>query len=132
MRVSIRCRAATTGARASQARIARRRRPGGDRRIIRPMSGDPHDLARFVAAQDGVYEHALAEIRSGGKRSHWMWFIFPQFAGLGASATSAHFAIRSVAEARAYMDHPILGPRLSACAEAALSVHDRTAREIFG
>ena len=97
-----------------------------------PTPGDPHDLGRFVAAQDGVYQEALVEIRSGRKRSHWMWFVFPQFAGLGSSETSRHFAIRSLAEARAYLDHPVLGPRLTEAAGAALSVEGRTAREIFG
>ena len=92
----------------------------------------PFDLDRFVAAQDGIYSDALAEIAAGRKRSHWMWYVFPQFAGLGASATSQHFAIRSLAEARAYLDHPVLGPRLRQCAEALLSLQDRTAREIMG
>ena len=90
------------------------------------------DLDRFVRAQDGIYEVALAEIASGRKRSHWMWFIFPQFAGLGSSPASAHFAIRSEDEARAYLSHPILGPRLRQCAEALLSLTGRTASEIFG
>ena len=92
----------------------------------------PYDLERFVAAQDGIYSEALAQIAAGRKRSHWMWFVFPQFAGLGASPTSQHFAIRSLAEARAYLDHPVLGPRLQQCAEALLSVKDRSAREIMG
>ena len=89
--------------------------------------GDPHDLNRFVQAQAGVYDRALAEIRSGRKRSHWMWFIFPQFDGLGSVPTSKHYAIKSVAEAKAYLSHPLLGPRLVECAEAALSVQGRTA-----
>ena len=93
---------------------------------------DPHDLARFVQAQEGVYAQALAEIRSGRKRSHWMWFVFPQFDGLGFSPTSRRYAIRSLAEAKAYLAHPILGPRLTACAEAVLGVHGRTAADIFG
>lgn len=97
-----------------------------------PAPDAPFDLGRFVTAQDGVYDEALAEIRSGRKRSHWMWFVFPQLAGLGSSATSRRFAIRSVAEARAYLDHPVLGPRLTEAAGAALSVEGRTAREIFG
>ena len=97
-----------------------------------PGPDAPHDLGRFVAAQDGVYDEALVEIRSGRKRSHWMWFVFPQFAGLGSSDTSRHFAIRSLAEARAYLDHPVLGARLTEAAGAALSVEGRTAREIFG
>ncbi|WP_338035882.1 DUF1810 domain-containing protein [Halochromatium roseum] len=74
----------------------------------------------------------LAEIRAGQKRTHWMWFIFPQFAGLGTSATARDYAIRSRAEAEAYLAHPLLGPRLIACAEAALSIPQRTAREVFG
>lgn len=93
---------------------------------------DTDDLARFVRAQDAIYEQALAEITNGRKRSHWMWFVFPQFAGLGISPTSQHFAIRSLAEARAYMAHPVLGPRLQQCGNALLSVEGRTAHEIFG
>ena len=93
---------------------------------------DPHDLNRFVQAQAGVYDRALAEIRSGRKRSHWMWFIFPQFDGLGFSSTSKHYALKSIAEAKAYLSHPVLGPRLMECAGAALSVQGRTAHEIFG
>lgn len=96
------------------------------------MPDDPFNLGRVLAAQDGVYEEALVEIGSGRKRSHWMWFVFPQLAGLGSSETSRHFAIQSVAEARAYLDHPVLGPRLTGAAGAALSVEGRTAREIFG
>ena len=96
------------------------------------MTGDFHDLARFVAAQRGSYEHALAEIASGRKRSHWMWYVFPQFAGLGVSATSRKYAIASLAEAEAYLRHELLGPRLVACADAALAVEGRSAREIFG
>ena len=96
------------------------------------MPADPYDLDRFVAAQDGIYETALAEIRGGRKRSHWMWFVFPQLAGLGSSATAQHFAIRGLEEARAYLAHPILGARLLECAEAVLSTEDRTAHEIFG
>lgn len=96
------------------------------------MAGDHSDLNRFLAAQEGIYDEALAEIRAGRKRSHWMWFIFPQFKGLGFSATTQHFAIRSAAEARAYLAHPVLGPRLVECAEAALAIEGRTAREIFG
>ena len=93
---------------------------------------DVHDLGRFVTAQRGSYEQALAEIASGGKRSHWMWYIFPQFAGLGFSVTSRKYAIGSLAEAEAYLRHEVLGPRLVACAEAALAVEGRSAREIFG
>ncbi len=96
------------------------------------MPDDTYELERFVRAQDGIYEQALTEITQGRKRSHWMWFIFPQFAGLAMSPTSQHFAIRSLGEARAYLAHPILGPRLQQCANALLSVESRTAHEIFG
>lgn len=93
---------------------------------------DPFDLNRFVLAQADVYETALTEIKRGRKRSHWMWFVFPQFAGLGVSATSQHYAIKSLDEARAYLAHPLLGPRLVECAEALLAVEGRTAHDIFG
>jgi uncharacterized protein (DUF1810 family) len=93
---------------------------------------DPHDLARFVDAQAGVHDAALAEIRAGRKRTHWMWFVFPQVAGLGVSPTAQHYAIRSLDEARAYLAHPVLGPRLVECAEALLAVQGRTAHAIFG
>ncbi|WP_433359511.1 DUF1810 domain-containing protein [Actinoplanes sp. CA-142083] len=79
------------------------------------------DLERFVAAQDGVYERALAEIVAGDKRSHWMWFIFPQIAGLGRSATAERYAISGREEAVAYLAHPVLGPRLKQCTESVLS-----------
>jgi uncharacterized protein (DUF1810 family) len=93
---------------------------------------DPLNLDRFVQAQVADYERALAEISNGRKRSHWMWYIFPQFDGLAFSPTSKFYAIKSRAETQAYLEHPVLGPRLIACAEAALGVEDRTAREIFG
>ena len=96
------------------------------------MADDPHDLARFLDAQKSVYEQALTEVEAGRKRSHWMWFIFPQLAGLGSSAISERYAIRSLAEARAYLEHPALGSRLVECAKAAASVPARTARDIFG
>ena len=92
---------------------------------------DPYNLDRFLPAQSRDYETALAEISNGRKRSHWMWYIFPQLAGLGSSAMSNAYAIRSVAEAVAYLRHPVLGPRLTACAEAVLSVTGRSATEIF-
>ena len=95
-------------------------------------AGDTHDLGRFLQAQERDYERALSEIRSGRKQSHWMWYIFPQFAGLGFSVTSRKYAIGSLAEAEAYLRHEVLGPRLVACAEAALAVEGRSAREIFG
>jgi len=90
------------------------------------------DLSRFVAAQRDVYARALGEIRAGRTRSHWMWFVFPQLAGLGLSATSRRYAIRDLAEARAYLEHPILGKRLVECGEAALGVEGRSAFEVFG
>jgi uncharacterized protein (DUF1810 family) len=95
-------------------------------------NADPFDLNRFVRAQEPDYKHALEEIAAGRKRSHWMWYIFPQFAGLGLSSTSRHYAIGSLDEARAYLAHPILGPRLVECAEAALTVKGRSAHDIFG
>jgi uncharacterized protein (DUF1810 family) len=93
---------------------------------------DPYDLQRFVRAQEGDYNAALAEIRGGRKRSHWMWYIFPQFDGLGMSPTSRQYSVKSLAEAKAFLSHPVLGPRLLECAEAALAVDGRTAEEIFG
>ena len=93
---------------------------------------DPYDLARFIRAQEHDYAQALSEIRSGRKRSHWMWYIFPQFDGLGFSATSRRYAIRSAAEAEAYLRHPILGPRLVEIAEAAAGIERRSAFEVFG
>ena len=90
------------------------------------------DLQRFVDAQHGVYEKALAEISQGQKRTHWMWFIFPQIDGLGSSPAARHYAIKSREEAEAYLRHPVLGPRLAACAEATLAVDGRSAREMFG
>ena len=93
---------------------------------------DPHDLARFVQAQAQQYEQALAEIRSGRKRSHWMWYIFPQFEGLGSSSMSRRYSIKSLDEARAYLNHPVLGARLVACTKAVLDVEGRSATEVFG
>jgi len=93
---------------------------------------DPHDLHRFVVAQEGVFEQALREISSGRKRSHWMWFIFPQIQGLGSSAMSDTYAIKSRDEAEAYLKHPILGERLVRCTDAAVGVTGRWALDIFG
>ena len=98
----------------------------------RAVARDPFDLDRFVQAQNRDYDTALVEIRNGRKHSHWMWYIFPQFEGLGSSAMSLRYAIRSVAEARAYLGHPVLGQRLRECAEAVLSISGGSAREIFG
>jgi uncharacterized protein (DUF1810 family) len=93
---------------------------------------DPYNLSRFLQAQEAEYEQAPAEIKSGHKRTHWMWYIFPQIDGLAFSPTSQYYSIKSVEEARAYLDHPVLGPRLRECAEAAVRVEGRSAREIFG
>ena len=93
---------------------------------------DPHDLQRFIDAQAGVIDRALAELRAGAKRSHWMWFIFPQVAGLGFSAMARRYAIASRREAEAYLQHPLLGPRLIACTRAVLAVEGRSAHQIFG
>jgi uncharacterized protein (DUF1810 family) len=91
-----------------------------------------HDLQRFVDAQQGVYQQALAEIQRGRKQSHWMWFVFPQYDGLGFSEHARLYAIKSLEEAKAYLAHPLLGPRLLECAEAVLKAEGRTAHEIFG
>jgi uncharacterized protein (DUF1810 family) len=93
---------------------------------------DPYELTRFVEAQASDYAQALAEIKSGLKRSHWIWYIFPQFEGLGFSSMSRRYSIKSLAEARAYLDHPLLGPRLVECAESVLAVEGRSAYAIFG
>ncbi len=93
---------------------------------------DPYELSRFVRAQKHVYADALSEITNGRKRTHWMWFVFPQLAGLGVSATSKRYAIATVDEARAYLDHPILGPRLLECSESLLRVEGRSATAILG
>jgi uncharacterized protein (DUF1810 family) len=95
-------------------------------------AGDPFNLHRFVQAQEGDYDRVLFEIKSGRKRSHWMWYIFPQIDGLGASSTSKHYSIKSVPEAEAYLRHPVLGPRLIESAEAVLLVEGRSASDIFG
>jgi len=93
---------------------------------------DPYDLNRFVQAQDINYDQALSELRGGRKRSHWMWYVFPQVEGLGFSSMSAKYAIGSIDEAEAYLEHPLLGSRLLECFEALLGITGRTAHEIFG
>ena len=93
---------------------------------------DPFHLERFVEAQAPIYGQALAELRAGDKRSHWMWFVFPQLAGLGLSPTAQRYAIGSLEEARAYLAHPALGPRLRECAAAVNAVEGLSARRIFG
>jgi uncharacterized protein (DUF1810 family) len=95
---------------------------------------EQYDFERFVVAQDAgqTYERAIAELGQGRKTSHWMWFVFPQIAGLGHSPTSRMYAISSLAEARAYLAHPVLGPRLAECAEIVCGVEGRSAEQIFG
>ena len=95
-------------------------------------SDDPFDLNRFVQAQEADYEQALLEIQSGQKRSHWMWYIFPQIKGLGFSSMSQRYSIKSTDEAKAYLKHPVLGSRLQECAEAVLGVEGRSVSDIFG
>jgi uncharacterized protein (DUF1810 family) len=98
------------------------------------MEGDPYRLERFTAAQDrnGTYARALAELRAGAKRGHWMWFIFPQIEGLGSSVLAQEYAISGLDEARAYLKHPVLGPRLRECAATVAATEGKTAQEIFG
>ncbi|HEU4547477.1 MAG TPA: DUF1810 domain-containing protein [Microlunatus sp.] len=93
-----------------------------------------YDLDRFVAAQnaDGTYQQALGELRAGRKASHWMWFVFPQIAGLGRSGIAQRYAIADLGEARAYLTHPVLGPRLVTAAESVITHRDRSAEEILG
>jgi uncharacterized protein (DUF1810 family) len=93
---------------------------------------DPYDLTRFLKAQAGVYDQVVDELRSGQKRSHWMWFIFPQFQGLGRTDTADHYAIKSLPEGRAYLQHPVLGRRLVECTGIVNGVHGRSAYQIFG
>lgn len=97
------------------------------------VAADPHHLQRFIDGQNGLFEDALAEIEAGAKRTHWMWFIFPQFAGLGHSSTTQFYAIRSLSEASAYLAHPLLGYRLRQSVQALLawSGH-RTAEQVLG
>lgn len=95
-------------------------------------SSDPYDLQRFVTAQDPVFDRVCDELRAGAKRSHWMWFIFPQIAGLGHSAMAQKYAIASRDEAVAYLRHPVLGPRLKECTELVLAVQDRSSHAILG
>lgn len=95
-------------------------------------AADPFDLRRFVDAQAPSYADAIAELKAGEKRSHWMWYVFPQYAGLGRSGMAERFAIRSIDEAKAYLRHRILGPRLVECAQAVLDVPGKTAHDIFG
>ena len=93
---------------------------------------DPYNLTRFITAQNEVYAQVTSELRHGRKRSHWIWFIFPQIAGLGSSPMSREYSIRSLEEAKAYLKHPTLGPRLLECCRLVLEVQGRTAEEILG
>lgn len=104
---------------------------GGDRP---PSSEDRFHLERFVTAQDAgaTFERALAEVEAGSKRSHWMWFVYPQIAGLGGSPMAQRYAVSGLAEARAYLRHPVLGPRMLAAARAAATTPGRTAESVFG
>ena len=96
------------------------------------VTDDRYDLERFVRAQENDYEQALSEITNGKKRTHWMWYIFPQIDGLAFSSTSKRYSIKCLEEAKAYLDHPVLGPRLLECAEAVVRVESRSAKQIFG
>ena len=93
---------------------------------------DPYDLNRFLSAQEGIYERALAELKGGQKRTHWMWFIFPQIDGLGYSPTAKRYSIKSMVEARQYLSHPVLGKRLLECAETVVALKGGSVSEIFG
>ncbi len=95
-------------------------------------SDDPHDLQRFLEAQESVIDDAKRDLRAGRKRGHWMWFVFPQMAGLGRSERSRYYGIASRAEAEAYLDHPVLGPRLRECTGIVNAVEGRSANELFG
>ena len=99
--------------------------PGNDQK-------DPYNLQRFVDAQDTVFAEVCSELRMGRKRSHWMWFIFPQLQGLGYSSTARYYAISSIDEAKAYLSHPILGPRLLECCRLVILIERRPIQEIFG
>lgn len=95
-------------------------------------SSDPYNLNRFLDAQNGIYERVTSELRAGQKSSHWMWFIFPQIRGLGHTETSIFFAISSFQEAEAYLEHPMLGPRLRECCELLMQIEGRSISQIFG
>ncbi len=96
------------------------------------VTNDPYDLRRFVDAQERTYDTVIGELTAGRKRSHWMWFIFPQLRGLGSSPTAVRFAISSADEARAYLAHELLGPRLRECARLVARIDGRSTEEIFG
>lgn len=96
------------------------------------MAPDPYDLERFVTAQEPIFERVRAELRAGRKQSHWMWFVFPQIAGLGRTPTAIRYAIGSAEEAQAYVSHPVLGDRLRDCTRLVLDVKGRSLHDIFG
>lgn len=98
----------------------------------RASGSDPFELSRFLEAQDRVYDRVLSELRSGRKRTHWMWFVFPQIEGLGYSSTTQYYSIKSKEEARQYLNHPLLGKRLRECAESILALEGLSASSIFG
>lgn len=100
--------------------------------VVTDSSTDSFDLQRFVDAQDTVYDTVIDELRAGRKRSHWIWFIFPQLRGLGRSSTAQHFGIASRAEAVAYLAHDVLGPRLRECTRLVLAIEGRSIGEVFG
>jgi uncharacterized protein (DUF1810 family) len=112
------------------------RRPGLSRMMMggmhEPSPADPFDLDRFVAAQEHAFADVRRELQAGRKTSHWMWFVFPQAEGLGWSAMAQRYALRSLAEARAYLDHPILGRRLLECVDLLLRIQGRSARDVLG
>jgi uncharacterized protein (DUF1810 family) len=93
---------------------------------------DPYKLQRFIDAQQGLYAQVQTELAAGRKTSHWMWFVFPQIKGLGLSATAQKYAVSSLDEAKAYLDHPVLGPRLRECTRLVIAVNGRTIEDIFG
>ncbi|MBA3007666.1 MAG: DUF1810 domain-containing protein [Proteobacteria bacterium] len=97
-----------------------------------PNASNSFDLARFTRAQEEIYTQVLEELQRGHKKSHWMWFIFPQIDGLGRSSIAKHYAIKSLEEAAAYLNHPVLGQRLLQCSETLLNIHGKSASEIFG
>lgn len=106
--------------------------PNQSSAVGRSVANAPFDLDRFMSAQAAVYDRALAELRAGAKRTHWMWFIFPQLVGLGSSEMAVRYAIRSLGEARAYLAHPVLGPRLRECVEAMQGLATATAETVLG
>jgi uncharacterized protein (DUF1810 family) len=101
-------------------------------RLLSSNGADPFDLRRFVEAQDPVYDTAVEELRNGAKRSHWIWFVFPQLRGLGHSPTAMQYGISSLDEARAYLAHDVLGPRLRECAQLVAAIDGRSVEDIFG